>query len=383
MYAARSRKDSDLGEIMKRRYKILIGAAGVIAVAVVTLGAVLAHESPCPAIPESTSGDSNVKAWMYRCYGGPEVLQLESMPKPVPADDEVLVKVHAASLNPLDWHYLRGEPRLMRMEAGIGAPKEPSLGVDYAGVVESVGKDVTKFKAGDEVYGARGGAFGEYVRVRESRNIVLKPASLSFQQAAAVPIAAVTALQAVRDQGKVKRGQKVLINGASGGVGTFAVQLAKNLGAEVTAVCSGRNVEMVGALGADHVVDYTKEDVTAGTTKFDVIIDTVGTHSLSDYRRVMTDHAEFVIVGAPNEGKWLGAMSFVMKAKVYGMFVSQQFHFFLAEVNPGDLNLLSALMQEGKVKPVIDKTYPMSELPEAMRYLEAGHARGKIVINIE
>ena len=370
---------------MKRRYKILIGAAGVVAVAVVTLGAVLAHDSPCPMVPETETapGDTPVKAWMYRCYGGPEVLQLESMPKPVPADDEVLVKVHAASVNPLDWHYLHGEPRIMRMEAGIGAPKDHSMGADFAGVVESVGKDVKKFKAGDAVYGTRGGAFGEYVQIRESRNIVLKPANISFQQAAAVPIAAITALQALRDQGHVKSGQKVLINGASGGVGTFAVQLAKHFGAEVTAVCSGRNVEMVSALGADHIVDYTKEDVTAGATKFDVIIDTVGTHTLSDYRRVMTDKAEFVIVGAPNDGKWLGAMSFVLKAKVYGMFVSQEFHFFLADVNQTDLDLLSGLMQAGKVKPVIDKTYPMSELPEAIRYLEAGHARGKVVIDLE
>jgi NADPH:quinone reductase-like Zn-dependent oxidoreductase len=310
-------------------------------------------------------------------------LQLESTPKPKPADDEVLVKVHAASVNPLDWHYLRGEPRVMRMDAGIGAPKEPSLGVVFAGVVESAGKDVKKFKAGDEVYGARGGAFGEYVLVRESRNIVLKPSSISFQQAAAVPIAAITALQALRDQGKIKPGQKVLINGASGGVGTFAVQLAKNFGAEVTAVCSGRNVEMVGALGADHVVDYTQEDVTAGTTKFDVIVDTVGTHSLSDYRRVMADRAEFVIVGAPNEGKWLGAMSFVLKAKIYGMFVSQNFHFFLAKVNPDDLNLLSGMMVDGKLKSVIDRTYPLSEVPEAIRYLETGRAHGKVIISTE
>ena len=230
-----------------------------------------------------------MKGWVHRCYGGPEILQFEELAKPVVEDESVIVKVRAASVNPLDWHTLRGKPYFMRMDAGIGAPTEVQLGVDFAGVVESVGKSVTKFKPGDEVFGARSGAFSEFVRVKESRNIVLKPASASFEQAASLPIAAITALQALRDKGQLKAGQKVLINGASGGVGTFAVQIAKALGAEVTGVCSGRNVELVRSLGADHVIDYTREDFTAGATKYDLIVDNVVTHSFSDYRRVLTD----------------------------------------------------------------------------------------------
>jgi NADPH:quinone reductase-like Zn-dependent oxidoreductase len=368
---------------MKRRYKILGGIAGVIAVGVVVFGAVLAHENPCPTASEEVSGDASMKAWTARCYGGPEVLQLESVAKPAPADDEVLVRVRAASVNPLDWHSLRGEPRIMRMSAGIGTPKDPYNGVDFAGVVESAGKGVTKFKPGDEVFGIRGGAFGEFVQVREDRNVVLKPANVSFQEAAAMPVAAVTALQALREQGQVKSGQKVLINGASGGVGTYAVQLAKNFGAEVTAVCSGRNVAMVQSLGADHVVDYTKEDVTAGATKFDLIVDIVGTHSMSDYRRILTADGNFVVVGALSDGKWLGPLGFVIRAKVYDLFASPHVHFFISHANPEDLKLLADLMQEGKLKSVIDKTYPLSEVPEAIRYLETGRARGKVVIDVQ
>jgi len=368
---------------MKRRYKILNGFLAFLGIAVVTLCLVVSHDSPCSAAAPLPNGVIIMKAWKYRCYGAPEVLKLELVGKPGPADDELIVRVLAASVNPLDWHYLRGTPYLMRMEVGIGAPTESSLGVDFAGTVEEVGKDVKHFKPGDAVFGARTGAFGEYVHVRESRNVLLKPANISFEEAAAVPIAAVTALQALRDTGKLKAGQKVLINGASGGVGTYAVQIAKALGAEVTGVCSGRNVEMVRSLGADHVVDYTKEDFTAGTDKYDLILDNVGTHSLSEYRRVMNPAGIFVIVGGPNEGKFLGPMTGIIKAKAYGPFVSQQFLFMLAQLNPQDLTTLRDMLAAGTIKSVIDRTYKFEDVPAAIAYLETGRARGKVIVRIE
>jgi NADPH:quinone reductase-like Zn-dependent oxidoreductase len=325
-----------------------------------------------------------MKGWVHRCYGGPEIVQYEELPKPIAADDEVVVRVRAASVNPLDWHYMRGKPYMMRMMgSGIGAPQDPSLGVDFAGVVDSVGKGVTKFKPGDEVFGARDGAFSEFVKVRESRNIVLKPANISYEEAAAVPIAAITALQAVRNHGQLKAGQKVLVNGASGGVGTYAVQIAKAMGAEVTGVCSGRNVEMVRSIGADHVIDYTKEDFTEGAVKYDLIVDNVTTHPLSDYRRVLTDSGRFVIVGSTNDGAYLGPMSDALKATAYDPFVSQSFGFMFAEMNPEDLATLAGMMAEGKLRSVIDRTYKSSEVPEALRYLETGRARGKVVVRME
>lgn len=365
---------------MKKRYKILGSTAVVLAIAIGVFGFMLSRDAPCSAAPE-TSGDA--RAWQYRCYGGPDVMELVNIPKPVPADDEVLVRVHAAGTNPLDWHYLHGTPYVMRMEAGFGKPEDPALGVDFAGVVAAVGKSVTKFKPGDAVFGTRGGAFGEYVLVHENRNIVAKPSNLSFVQAAAVPIAAITALQALRDKGKVHAGQKVLVNGASGGVGTFAVQLAKNFGAEVTGVCSGRNMELVRSIGADHVVDYTQTDFTQGDVKYDVIIDTVGSHSFSEYRRAMNREGVLVIVGGPNDGKWLGPMTVVAKAPIYSKFVSQKFEFFLARVTPDDLDYLRGLLESGAVKVVIDRTYEFSEVPQAIRYLETGRARGKVVIDFD
>jgi NADPH:quinone reductase-like Zn-dependent oxidoreductase len=367
---------------MKRRYRILSWLAGTLAVAFVALALVLRHTSPCP--PAATGAAENaMRAWTYHCYGGPEVLGLTSVAKPAPAADEVLVKVRAAAANPLDWHYLRGEPYIMRMGAGIGAPTDSRLGVDFSGVVESVGTDVTKFKPGDAVFGASGGAFGEYVVLRESSNIVLKPDNVSFEQAAAVPIAAITALQALRDKGQVKPGNKILINGASGGVGTYAVQLAKWMGAEVTAVCSGRNVELVRSLGADHVVDYTREDFTEGNVKYDVIIDNIGNQPLSKLRRVMTEKGRDVIVGGPSDGKWLGPLWVPIKGGIYSWFVSQEFAFFLSDMAPADLALLRDLMADGKMKSVIERTYPLSEVPEAIRHLETGRTRGKVVVTME
>ena len=248
----------------------------LVAVAIASLALPLSHDSACGPAPALASDATLMKAAVRRCYGPPDVLRLEDVEKPTPADNQVLVRVHAAAVNPLDWHYMRGTPYVMRLETGFGAPKNPRLGVDFSGTVEAVGKDVTRFKPGDEVFGGKFGAFAEYVTVAEDGAIVLKPANLTFEQAASVGVAAITALQALRDAGKIQPGQKVLINGASGGVGTFAVQIAKSFGAEVTGVSSTRNVEMVRSIGADHVIDYTKEDYTQGGEHYDVILDNVG-----------------------------------------------------------------------------------------------------------
>ena len=252
-----------------------------------------------------------------------------------------------------------------------------------AGEVVAVGKGVTRFKPGDEVFGAGGGTFAEYARAAE-KNLTLKPANLSFEQAAAIPIAALTALQGLRDKGNVQAGQKVLINGASGGVGTFAVQIAKSFGAEVTGVCSTRNLDLVRSLGADHVIDYTKENFIAGAQKYDLILDNVGTQSLSSFRRVMNPKGTYVLIGGggPDAGNWIGPMAGPIKALLYTPFVSQEFVMLLADINAADLGLLAEMMKTKKVTPVIDRTYPLAEVPAAIRYLEEGHARGKVVITV-
>jgi NADPH:quinone reductase-like Zn-dependent oxidoreductase len=369
---------------MKRRYKALWWIAGTFGIATIALRLVMSHDSPCGAAPPLAAGETPMKGWVHRCYGGPDIVQYEDLPKPVAGNDEVIVKVRAASVNPLDWHYMRGKPYVMRLlGAGVGSPKDPLLGVDFAGVVESVGKDVTKFKPGDAVFGGRDGAFSEFVRVPEGRNILTKPPGISFEEAAAVPIAAITALQAVRDVGKVKPGERVLVNGASGGVGTYAVQIASALGAEVTGVCSGRNVELVRSLGADHVIDYTKEDFTRGATKYDVIIDNVVTHSFSDYRRVLDEKGRFVIIGSRNDGDYLGPMADALETAVYDPFVSQEFGFMMASIKPEDLATLRDMLAAGKIRSIIDRTYRFSEVPEAIRYLETGRARGKVIIRFE
>ncbi len=328
------------------------------------------------------TGEPHMKAVVYTDYGSPNVLAIREIKRPVPDDDQVLVKVRAASVNPLDWHFIEGTPYIMRLGVGLRKPKVPRLGVDFAGVVEAVGKNVTQFKVGDEVFGGKTGAFAEYVCMRADRALALKPTNISFEQAAAVPIAGLTALQALRDQGHVQPGQKVLINGASGGVGTFAVQIAKSLGAEVTGVCSTRNVELVHSLGADHVIDYTKEDFTKGNERYDVILDNVGNQPLSGFRHALTPKGICVMIGGggPNDGGLIGPMGRPVKALLMSPFVSQKMSMFLAELTGADLTAMADLMQSGKVKPVIDKTYPLSQIADAIRYLEAGHARGKVVV---
>jgi len=368
---------------MKLRYRIGSVLLALVAVAIVSLGLTLSHEAPCGPAPALAKDATTMKAIMQRCYGPPETLRLEDVEKPTPKDNEILVKVHAASVNPLDWHYVRGRPYIMRAEAGFGTPTVARLGVDFAGTVEAIGRNVKRFKPGDELFGTKRGAFGEYVSIPDDRALVQKPANLTFEEAASVPVAAITALQALRDQGKVQAGQKILINGASGGVGTFAVQIAKSMGAEVTAVCSTKNVPMVQSLGADRVIDYKKEDYTQGGQQYDVIIDNVGNHSLLANRHALKPEGNFVIVGGPNDGKFLGALWGPIKMWVLSPFVKQKFSFFLADVNQNDMNLLHDMLAAGKLKPVIDRTYKLSEVPAAIAYLEEGHARGKVVITVD
>jgi NADPH:quinone reductase-like Zn-dependent oxidoreductase len=331
------------------------------------------------------TGEPHMKAVVYTDYGSPDVLEIRDVKKPVPNDDQVLIKVRAASINPLDWHFIEGTPYIVRaMGVGLRKPKDPRLGVDMAGQVEAVGKNVTQFKPGDEVFGARTGAFAEYVCARADRAVVLKPANLTFEQAASVPIAAITALQGLRDKGKIQPGQKVLINGASGGVGTFAVQIAKSFGADVTGVCSTRNLDLVRSLGADHVIDYTKEDFTKGEQRYDLILDNVGTQPLSGFRRALQPKGICVMIGGggPNDGGLIGPLGRPVKALLLSPFISQKMGMLMAELNKKDLTTLADLMQSGKVTPVIDRTYPLSQIAEAIRYLEQGHARGKVVITV-
>ena len=368
---------------MKLRYKILGGIALVGVVAIAVLALFMGHDSPCGPAPTPPANVTLMKAMVYRCYGSPQVLKLEDVAKPVPAADEVLVRVHAASVNPLDWHYMRGKPYLIRMSQGFGTPDDARLGVDFAGTVEAVGSSVTRFKPGDEVFGGRFGACAQYVSVRQDHALALKPANVSFEQAASVPIAAVTALQGLRDKGQLRAGQKVLINGASGGVGTFAVQIAKALGAEVTGVCSTRNVPLVRSLGADHVIDYTREDFTRNGQHYDLILDIVGSHSLLQYRRVLNPKGTLVIAGSASVGNWVGFLVTPLDAIILSKFVTQKFVPYLADLNHEDLSVLGGLMQSGKVTPLIDRTYSLQELPAAMGYGEEGHARGKVVITIE
>lgn len=327
-----------------------------------------------------------MKAIVYYNFGPPDVLRLEEIDKPVPTDDQLLIRVRAASVNPLDWHYLEGLPYIARISGfGLLKPKVNRLGVDYAGTVEAVGKNVTQFKPGDEVFGGKLGALAEYICVQADRGVALKPANMTFEQSASVPVAAVTALQGLRDRGAVQPGQKVLINGASGGVGTFAVQIAKSFGAEVTGVCSTRNVDMVRSIGADHVIDYKKEDFTKSAQRYDLIIDNVGNHSVLDCRRVLNPNGRYVLIGGGglNDARWTGPLVRVLKLFMLSAFVTQEMGMMLSDLNQKDLNVLRDLMQSGKVTPVIDKRYKLSEVPQAIRYLEEGHARGKVVINLE
>jgi len=326
---------------------------------------------------------TTMKAIVREKYGSPDVLELRNTDRPAIDDDGVLVRVRAASINAYDWHMMRGLPFLARMGGGLRRPKSRAMGVDVAGQVEAVGKNVTRFRVGDEVYGARAGSLAEYVRGGPQSFLVPKPAGLTFEQAAAVPMAATTALQGLRDKGQLKPGQRVLINGATGGVGTFAVQIAKAFGAHVTAVCSTRNVDLVRAIGADEIIDYTREDFTRTGQRYDLILDVAAHRSLSDCRRVLAPEGILVIVGAPGDGRrMLPIVARLLAAMVMSRFGTQKLLPFLAKNSKEDLLLLKDLIESGKVRPVIDRTYPLNETADAMRYLEEGHARGKVVITV-
>jgi NADPH:quinone reductase-like Zn-dependent oxidoreductase len=319
-----------------------------------------------------------MKAIVQVDYGSPDVLQLKDVDKPAIKDSEVLLRVRAAAVNIGDWHLLRGVPYAMRVVIGPFKPRRSIPGLDIAGRVEAVGRNVNQFRPGDEVFGWCKGAFAEYACAAEN-NLLPKPANLTLEQSAAVGDSAFTALAAVRDQGKVQPGQRVLVNGASGGVGTFAVQIAKSFGANVTGVCSTRNVDMVRSIGADQVIDYATEDFTQTKQPYDVMLDLVGTRSLSDCRRALTSQGTYVLVGVRDLGRWLG-LAPQMKVLLLSPFVSQQMRVFIVRHNRDDLAVLKELVEAEKVAPVIDRCYPLSELPKALRYLGEGHSRGKIVI---
>src|SRR6266550_2549172 len=371
-------------KVLKRLLKWITGALLVLLLLAFLVG-FIAYWRSTNDCGHTAAPANPMKAIVYCDYGVAN-LKLEEIEKPVPSDDQVLVRVRATSVNPYDWHFIEGTPKIMRLGVGLRKPKDPRLGVDYAGTVEAVGKNVTQFKPGDEVFGGRGGAFAEYVCVRQDRAVATKPANITFDQAGSADIAGVTALQAVRDKGKVQSGQKVLINGASGGVGTFAVQIATSYGADVTGVCSTRNVDLVRSLGADHVIDYTKEDFTKTDLRYDLIFDLVGNRSFSERRRILNANGICVMAGIGGAG-WhdgIGMRLFgELNAYVASRFVSQKFVAYIATLNKADLAILSDLMQAGKVTPVIDKTYKLNETRDALRYLETGHARGKVVINLE
>jgi NADPH:quinone reductase-like Zn-dependent oxidoreductase len=323
-----------------------------------------------------------LKAIVRETYGSPEVLELRDIDIPEYADEEVLVHVHAAGVGRDVWHIMTGLPYPIRLAGyGFRAPKNPVIGSDMAGVVEAVGKNVTRFQPGDEVFGIGKGSYAEYVCAREDK-LAPKPTNLTFEQAAVVAIMGSTALQALRDHGKVRPGQEVLLIGASGGVGTYAVQIAKAFGANVTGVCSTTKVEMVRSIGADHVIDYTREDFAEGDQRYDLILDIGGNSTLSRLRRALASRGTLVIVGGEGGGRWLGGTDRQLRAMLLSPFVGQKLGTFVNKENHEDMLVLKELIESGKITPVIDRTYPLSEVPEAIRYLEGGHARGKVVISV-
>ena len=370
----------------KRWKRVVKWTLGTILLALVLWGFVAYWTSTNDCDRNAATPQNPMKAVVYCDYGITN-LKLQEIEKPIPTDDQVLVRVRAASLNPLDGHFVRGMWLMRLMGGGLRKPKDTRLGVDYAGTVEAVGKNVTQFKPGDEVFGGRNGALAQYICPRADRAIALKPANITFEQAASVGVAGITALQGLRDKGHVRAGQKVLINGASGGVGTFAVQIAKSLGAEVTGVCSTRNLDLVRSIGADHVIDYTKEDFTKGNQRYDVIFDNVQNHTFSDRRRVLSPNGICVLAGLGGAGwhedTWTH-LSRSFTTPLMSKFTNQKFSFYISQLNHGDLALLGDLMQSGKVTPVIDRTYKsLGEVRDALQYLEQGHARGKVVITVQ
>ena len=321
-----------------------------------------------------------MKAMMRERYGSPAVIESREVDMPKPEDEEVLVRVRAASVNRFDWYSLTGTPWIARPMTGLRGPKSSLFGADFAGTIESVGAAVTDLQAGDEVYGCRDGAYAEFVQAKAG--VALKPANLTFEEAACVPMAGLTALQGLRDHGKLETGQHVLVNGASGGVGTFAVQIAKALGAEVTAVCSTRNVELARSLGADHVIDYTREDFTRGEARFEIVLDIAGSRSWRELKRVLQPEARVIPIGGPKKNRLLGPLPHMAGTRLKAIRSSRTVMFFVAKITREDLNVLRELIEDGKVKPVVEKRFALSELPEALRLMGEGHARGKLVISV-
>jgi NADPH:quinone reductase-like Zn-dependent oxidoreductase len=337
------------------------------------------HDAPAEGV-KGPPDDSMMRAIVQHRYGSADVLRLEQVPRPEPSENEVLVQVHAAGLSRGTWHLMSGRPYVMRLGLGLRGPKVPVIGQDVAGTVVAVGSMVTRFGVGDDVFGVGRGSFAEYTAAREDK-LALKPRNVTFEQAASVPVSALAALQGLRDVGRVKPGQKVLIVGASGGVGTFAVQLATEFGAEVTAVCSTTKLDLLRLLGADHVIDYTTTDFADGQYRYDVILDIGGNASLARLRRALTRAGTLVIVGGENNGNWTG-MSRQLRAVALSPFIHQRLAMFMATQNVTDLEQLAAFIEAGAVTPTIDRTFPLERMPEAMRYLETGNARGKIAITI-
>ena len=371
----------------KRWKRVVKWTLGTILLVLLLCGFVAYWTSTNDCQRQSAAPTNPMKAVVHCEYGKPDVLQVKDIEKPSPDDTQLLVRVRAASLNPLDGHMMRGMLLARLMGSGLRKPKDTRIGVDYSGVVEAVGKNVSQYKVGDEVFGGRNGALAQYICPRADRGVALKPANLTFEEAGSIAVAGITALQGLRDVGHVQAGQKVLVNGASGGVGTFAVQIAKAMGAEVTGVCSTRNVDLVKSIGADHVIDYTKEDFTKGDQRYDVIFDNVQNHSFSERRRVLTPNGICVLAGIGGAGWHADTGTHIARSfstPMMSKFTSQKFKFFIAELNHNDLAYLADLMQSGKLKPVIDRTYKsLSETPQALAYLEEGHARGKVVITVE
>ncbi|MGB8259453.1 MAG: NAD(P)-dependent alcohol dehydrogenase [Terracidiphilus sp.] len=321
-----------------------------------------------------------MQAIVYHRYGSPDVLHLVQAEKPAAGEGEVLLRIHAAAVNPLDWHFLRGEPYVVRLFIGLRRPRDQRMGVDVAGVVEAVGSGVTRFKPGDAVFGACRGALAGYATAAAGK-LAHKPERVTFEQAAAVPVAALTALQALRDKGGLAAGQRVLVNGAAGGVGSFAVQIARAFGARVAGVCSTRNLEMVLGLGAERAIDYTREDFTRSAEPWDLVLDLVGNHSLAECRRVLVPRGTLVVAGG-RPGNWAGPFVGGLQMAVARPFVSQKMTGLFARMNQQDLETLQGLLEEGKVTPAIDRSYPLAQAAEAIRYLELGHARGKVVVTV-
>ncbi len=366
---------------MKILRKILLWLGGVLVVLIAALAITISYTSSCPTTPAYSGGGETMKAVIYRCYGSADVLEVADVEKPSPGPGQVLVRVRAAGVNPYDWHHMYGSPYLMRLGIGLGAPEDHRMGVDYAGVVEAVGDEVTRFVVGDRVFGGAAGAFAEYVVVRQEGSIARLPNRSTFAEGAGIGIAAITALQALRDSGGLVPGEHVLINGASGGVGSYAVQIAKSMDAKVSGVCSTRNVELVESLGADHVYDYKVEDYTESGEQFDLILDMVANQSLSANRNVMPSEGRHVLVGG-KKGNWIAPLIAPLAAMIQSPFVDQQHGMMIARFNQADLDYIGDLIAAGELVTAIDSTYPLEKTADAIRHSESRRARGKIIIEI-